>query len=146
MLCKEKLKEYLNFSFQLIKGTKRKARKLHFNFDKVFRPVSTQEMVFAEISQLVQSAIDGYNVCIFAYGQTGSGKTFTMEGDLSQRDQWGINPRALEQVFYTCESLQSKGWKVKMTENILLFRDNFVTTSIHSSLLFIFSTTWSCLS
>ena len=29
---------------------------------------------------VVTSAYDGYNACIFAYGQTGSGKTFTMMG------------------------------------------------------------------
>lgn len=31
--------------------------------------------VFEGTKNLVRSAVDGYNVCIFAYGQTGSGAT-----------------------------------------------------------------------
>jgi len=38
-----------------------------------------QELVFEEVSEFVQSALDGFNVCLFSYGQTGSGKTFTMQ-------------------------------------------------------------------
>ena len=37
-------------------------QKHSFMFDKVFIPDASQEDVFVEISQLVQSALDGYKV------------------------------------------------------------------------------------
>ncbi|TGZ59996.1 hypothetical protein CRM22_008782 [Opisthorchis felineus] len=52
-----------------------------FQFDRVFGSNATQEDLFEETTNLVQSVIDGYNVCIFAYGETGSGKTYTLAGD-----------------------------------------------------------------
>ena len=42
-----------------------------FDFDRVFGPEVQQAGIFEDVSQLVTSALDGYNVCIFAYGQTG---------------------------------------------------------------------------
>lgn len=56
-------------------------------------------------------------VCIFAYGQTGSGKTYTMMGPPG-RDQKGIIPRSLEQIFKTSQSLESQGWKYSMQVSI----------------------------
>ncbi|XP_065318010.1 carboxy-terminal kinesin 2-like [Gordionus sp. m RMFG-2023] len=54
-----------------------------YKFDKVFDHTSTQSQVYEEVSGVIQSALDGFNICVFAYGATGSGKTFTMEGNLS---------------------------------------------------------------
>ncbi|KAL7592150.1 kinesin-like protein KIN-14N [Lactuca sativa] len=90
-----------------------------FMFDKVFTPQSSQEEVFVEISQLVQSALDGYKVCIFAYGQTGSGKTHTMMGTPGSYDDKGLIPRSLEQIFDAREKLKEQGWKYEMQVSML---------------------------
>ena len=42
-----------------------------FTFDRVFGQSCEQEEIFKEVSEFVQSALDGYNVCLFSYGQTG---------------------------------------------------------------------------
>nr|XP_011470975.1 PREDICTED: kinesin-1 isoform X2 [Fragaria vesca subsp. vesca] len=94
-------------------------QKYHFTFDKVFDHAASQNDVFEEISQLVQSALDGYKVCIFAYGQTGSGKTYTMMGRPENPDQKGLIPRSVDQIFQTSQSLQAQGWKYTMQASML---------------------------
>lgn len=84
-----------------------------FSFDRVFSPSTENGEVFDEISQLVQSALDGYNVCIFCYGQTGSGKTHTM----SSLD--GMIPRAVHQIYETAQGLEDKGWRYTMEGNFV---------------------------
>ncbi|OAX84901.1 hypothetical protein ACJ72_00723 [Emergomyces africanus] len=84
-----------------------------YSFDHVFGPSSQNTDVFEEISQLVQSALDGYNVCIFCYGQTGSGKTYTMSSDD------GMIPRALHQIYDTASALEEKGWHYTMEGNFV---------------------------
>ncbi|KAK7262655.1 hypothetical protein RJT34_30230 [Clitoria ternatea] len=94
-------------------------QKHSFTFDKVFTPEASQEEVFVEISQLVQSALDGYKVCIFAYGQTGSGKTYTMMGRPGHPEEKGLIPRSLEQIFQAKQSQQPQGWTYEMQVSML---------------------------
>ncbi|XXG99719.1 hypothetical protein Hte_006060 [Hypoxylon texense] len=77
-----------------------------FSFERVFDDHCTNKDVFDEISQLVQSVMDGKKVCIFCYGQTGSGKTFTMsrKGD-------GIIPRTQDMIFSEVDRLKALGWE-----------------------------------
>ena len=82
-----------------------KGKDKFYEFDTTFKPDSTQEQVAAQVMPLVQSAIDGFNVCIFAYGQTGSGKTFTMTGadggklNKEETNLYGITPRSIVELF-----------------------------------------------
>lgn len=106
-------------------ATGREEKKKHsFTFDKVFPPPTGQEEIFGEISQLVQSALDGYRVCIFAYGQTGSGKTYTMEGPGERgtgmiSGERGMIPRAVQQVVATSRAMKEQGWDFQLEAQFL---------------------------
>jgi len=90
----------------------------NFSFDRTFGPSIGQEAVFTEVSEFVQSALDGYNVCLFSYGQTGSGKTHTMQGT-GNGQMRGIIPRAIEQVGQYKEMLEKDGWQYDMQVSFL---------------------------
>ena len=83
-----------------------------FKFDHVFGPQASQRDVFNEVGTLVDTAVDGYKVCIMAYGQTGSGKTFTMEGS---KQLPGLIPRSIEKVFARAQALAADGWQYHVT-------------------------------
>ena len=72
-----------------------------------------------EISQLVQSALDGYKVCIFTYGKTSSEKTYTMLGKPYFLEHKGLIPRYLEHIFKTSQALSSQGLSFRMQESML---------------------------
>ena len=99
-----------------LKGDEKK--EYDFSFDEVFKPDISQEAVFAEVSEFVQSALDGYNVCLFSYGQTGSGKTHTMQG-AGLGDERGIIPRAIERVGAYKAELEAQGWEYEMRVSFL---------------------------
>lgn len=65
-------------------------------FDACFGGSTSQTDIFEDTKMLIQSAFDGYNVCIFAYGQTGSGKTFTING---VENNFGLVPRSFSEIF-----------------------------------------------
>ncbi|CAN6714314.1 unnamed protein product [Malus baccata var. baccata] len=79
-----------------------------FKFNEVYGSDASQGEVYADTQPLIRSVLDGYNVCIFAYGQTGSGKTYTMTGpNGSTKENWGINYRALNDLFDISQSRKS---------------------------------------
>jgi len=65
-------------------------------FDSVFSP-GTQDTIFHECKDLVQSAIDGHNVTVLCYGQTGAGKTYTMYGNPKEP---GLAVRMVRELFH----------------------------------------------
>ncbi len=89
-----------------------------YHFDHVFDSNTSQERVYGEVNDLIQSALDGYRVCIFSYGQTGSGKTWTMSGERLGSNR-GIIPRAVEQIIDQTLSMKEQGWDMTVNVSVL---------------------------
>ncbi|KAM5218607.1 kinesin-like protein KIF16B isoform 4-T4 [Hipposideros larvatus] len=85
-------------------GDSGRERTKTFTYDFSFYSADTknpdyvsQEMVFKTLgTDVVKSAFEGYNACVFAYGQTGSGKSYTMMGNSGDS---GLIPRICERLF-----------------------------------------------
>jgi kinesin family protein C1 len=101
-----------------------------YHFDHIFGETSTQEQVYEEVSQLVESALDGNRACVMAYGQTGSGKSFTMIGSA---DQKGLIPRAAEQIFAEAAGTRaSLGWKFRVKISAYQIYNNAIQDMLDS--------------
>ncbi|KAM4771717.1 kinesin-like protein KIF16B [Rhinophrynus dorsalis] len=69
----------------------------YFSADSKNNNFVSQERVFKDLgTDVLKSAFEGYNACIFAYGQTGSGKSYTMMGNPGDS---GLIPRICEGLF-----------------------------------------------
>lgn len=104
-----------------------------FTFKKVFEPNSKQFDVFVELKPLVQSWIDGRNICILSHGETGmtsfdskdilfthlfifklgSGKKFTMSGENGENT--GLFGRTVEFLFERCKINSAFGFEYKFS-------------------------------
>ncbi|PNF18789.1 hypothetical protein B7P43_G01669 [Cryptotermes secundus] len=69
----------------------------YWSFDATESHYASQEKVYKDLgTDVIESAFEGYNACVFAYGQTGSGKTFTMMGTPECQ---GLIPRICKTLF-----------------------------------------------
>ncbi|KAL0431069.1 UNVERIFIED_CONTAM: Kinesin-like protein KIN-14P [Sesamum radiatum] len=135
---KQSIIEYIGENGELIVVNPAKPGKegrRSFKFDKVYGPTATQAEVFADTQPLIQSVLDGYNVCIFAYGQTGSGKTYTMTGpDGATEEDWGVNYRALNNLFRISQSRQSSFTYEVSVQMVEIYNEQYL---LHQVLVFL---------
>ena len=86
-----------------------------FRFDNVFGPEATNAEVYGDVAELVVSALEGYNVCIFAYGQTGSGKTHSIIGPAGDP---GIVVRATSDLFRAAGERREHGFEYELSVSV----------------------------
>uniref|UniRef100_A0A8C1WM23 Kinesin family member 16Bb n=1 Tax=Cyprinus carpio TaxID=7962 RepID=A0A8C1WM23_CYPCA len=90
-------------------GESTKSFSYDFSYDSINSTSAnfvTQEKIFEDLgTDVLQSAFEGYNACVFAYGQTGSGKSYTMMGN---PDDYGLIPRICEGLFHQISGVLQK--------------------------------------
>ncbi len=71
---------------------------------------SLMNQVFEDTRHLVQSAVDGYNVCIFAYGQTGALPVAAMLAAYSAGRSLAAQPHCILPLSHCWFLLQTSAW------------------------------------
>ncbi|XP_055638893.1 protein claret segregational [Toxorhynchites rutilus septentrionalis] len=106
------------------------SKRMEFSFDHVFHSKTRQEDIYENVAPLIQSALDGYNVCIFAYGQTGSGKTYTMDG---VAENIGVIPRTVDLIFNSIDDYKRLGWNYEIRVTFLEIYNEILYDLLDSS-------------
>ncbi|XP_031370407.1 chromosome-associated kinesin KIF4A isoform X1 [Apis dorsata] len=89
-----------------------------FTFNYVFSSdVNQEEFYDTAIKDMVKNIFQGYNVTILAYGQTGSGKTHSMGTNYIEKEDMGIIPRAVHDIFNIISSKED--WNFKITVSFM---------------------------
>lgn len=88
--------QVLNHNTIRVTKSREKDKDKEYVFDKVFDSHASQEDIYNYTADHIVDVLDGYNSTVICYGPLRSGKTFTMTGS---RDNFGIIPRAFEEVF-----------------------------------------------
>ena len=71
-----------------------------FEFDKIFDSQVNQKQLFNELMKAnISKILNGYNACCFTYGTTLSGKTYSVYGDLSDINHYGLLPQSIDELF-----------------------------------------------
>ena len=106
-----------------------------FEFDYIFNEQSLQEEVYEEVTLLIQSIVQGNNICIISYGQTCTGKTYTIQGESKNE---GIISRTAKELFEIIENLMYKNNRKNESNNpyFIKARLNMTIIEIYNEQIF----------
>ncbi|XP_067273564.1 kinesin-like protein KIF26A isoform X2 [Pseudorasbora parva] len=80
-----------------------------FTFDAVFSQDASQaEVCSGTVAEVIQSAVNGADGCIFCFGQANLGKSYTMIGRDSSTQSLGVAPCAISWLFKLIEERKEK--------------------------------------
>ena len=91
-----------------------------FTFGRVFKAESSDQQVFADVSDLVDRAVQGESVCIYSCGQSGSGKTAVLAGLQQAHEEKTVACRAVERLLQAADAARDEGWEYSITASLLV--------------------------
>lgn len=86
-----------------------------FKFDRVFGEGSSQNDIFAMVTDSISPVLDGFVTTLLSYGPTFGGKSFTMVGTEKEP---GLIPRSIELLFHLLEEKKAANADAKIITEV----------------------------